>query len=124
MKQTLYRNYQQITIQQSLDNVPPGHIPQIIDCILLADLCHQCKPEDLIDVTGIYSNSNKESLYMDNGFPGFSPVIIANNLIIKDNMFESLTCEDISQILKLSKEPNIGERIAASIAPSIFGQDI
>lgn len=125
MEQTLYRNYQKITIQESPGSIPPGRIPRSKDCVLLADLCDQCKPGDEIDVTGIYSNSYEGSLNTDNGFPVFATVIMANHLIVKDNkhIVESLTDEDVSQILKLSKDHKIGERIAASIAPSIYGHD-
>jgi len=125
MEQTLYRNYQKITIQESPGSIPPGRIPRSKECILLADLCDQCKPGDEIDVTGIYSNSYEGSLNTGNGFPVFATVIMANYLIIKDNkhIVESLTDEDVSQILKLAKEHKIGERIAASIAPSIYGHD-
>uniref|UniRef100_A0A2S2R8N4 DNA replication licensing factor MCM2 n=1 Tax=Sipha flava TaxID=143950 RepID=A0A2S2R8N4_9HEMI len=125
MEQTLYRNYQRITIQESPGTIPPGRIPRSKDCVLLADLCDQCKPGDEIDVTGIYSNSYEGSLNTGNGFPVFATVIMANHLIVKDNkhIVESLTDEDVSQILKLSKDHKIGERIAASIAPSIYGHD-
>ncbi|KAL4142954.1 hypothetical protein QTP88_005342 [Uroleucon formosanum] len=125
MEQTLYRNYQKITIQESPGSIPPGRIPRSKECILLADLCDQCKPGDEIDVTGIYSNSYEGSLNTGNGFPVFATVIMANYIIIKDNkhIVECLTDEDVSQILKLAKEHKIGERIAASIAPSIYGHD-
>lgn len=125
MEQTLYRNYQKITLQESPGSIPPGRIPRSKECILLADLCDQCKPGDEIDVTGIYSNNYEGSLNTGNGFPVFATVIMANHLIVKDNkhIVESLTDEDVSQILKLAKDHKIGERIAASIAPSIFGHD-
>lgn len=50
---------------------------------------------------------------------------MANHLIVKDakHIVESLTDEDVSAIIKLSKDHLIGERIVASIAPSIYGHD-
>lgn len=42
MEQTLYRNYQKITLQESPGRIPAGRIPRSKDCILLADLCDTC----------------------------------------------------------------------------------
>lgn len=125
MEQTVYRNYQKITIQESPGKIPAGRIPRSKACILLADLCDRAKPGDEIDVTGIYTNNYDGSLNTEQGFPVFSTVIIANHIMVKDckQIVQSLTDEDISAITKLSKDHNIGERIVASIGPSIFGHE-
>lgn len=125
MEQTLYRNYQKITLQESPGRIPAGRIPRSKDCILLANLCDMCKPGDEVEVTGIYTNNYDGSLNTDNGFPVFATVIIANHLLVKDSkqVVQSLTDEDIQTIQKLSKDPRITERIIASIAPSIYGHD-
>lgn len=125
MEQTIYRNYQKITLQESPGRIPAGRVPRSKDCILLADLCDRCKPGDEVDVTGIYSNSYDGSLNVDNGFPVFSTVIFANHLVVKDckQIVQSLTDDDISAIIKMSKDHRIADRIIASIAPSIYGHD-
>lgn len=125
MEETVYRNYQKITIQESPGKIPAGRMPRSKDCILLADLTDRCKPGDEVDVTGVYTNNYDGSLNTEHGFPVFATVILANHLIVKDSkhIVESLTDEDISAIMKLSKDHRIGERIVASIAPSIFGHD-
>lgn len=125
MEQTLYRNYQKVTLQESPGRIPAGRVPRSKDCILLADLCDRCKPGDEVDITGIYTNSYDGSLNVDNGFPVFSTVIFVNHLMVKDckQIVQSLTDDDISSIIKLSKDHRIADRIIASIAPSIFGHD-
>ncbi|RZF34923.1 hypothetical protein LSTR_LSTR011417 [Laodelphax striatellus] len=125
MEQTLYRNYQKITLQESPSRVPAGRIPRAKDCIMLGDLCDRCKPGDEIDITGVYTNSYDGSLNTDNGFPVFATVILANHVTVKDSkqIVESLTDDDISDIIKLSKDHRIGERIFNSIAPSIYGHE-
>jgi DNA replication licensing factor MCM2 len=125
MEQTLYRNYQKITLQESPGRIPAGRIPRSKDCILLSDLCDTCKPGDEVEVTGIYTNNYDGSLNTDNGFPIFATVIIANNILVKDSkqVVSSLTDEDIATIQRLSKDPKIAERIVASIAPSIYGHE-
>ncbi|XP_043271583.1 DNA replication licensing factor Mcm2 [Venturia canescens] len=125
MEQTIYRNYQKITLQESPGRIPAGRIPRSKDCILLSDLCDRCKPGDEVDITGIYTNSYDGSLNTEQGFPVFSTVLFANHLHVKDSkdIVESLTEEDISSILALSKDHRIADRIVASIGPSIYGHD-
>lgn len=125
MEQTLYRNYQKITLQESPGRIPAGRIPRSKDCILLSDLCDVCRPGDEIDVTGIYTNNYDGSLNTDHGFPVFATVIISNHIIVKDSkqVVQSLTDEDIMTIQKLSKDPRIYERIVTSISPSIYGHE-
>ncbi|XP_015117637.1 DNA replication licensing factor Mcm2 [Diachasma alloeum] len=125
MEQTIYRNYQKITVQESPGRIPAGRIPRSKDCILLADLCDRCKPGDEIDLTAIYTNSYDGSLNTEQGFPVFSTVLLANHVFVKDSkeIVDSLTEEDISSILKLSKDHRIVERIIASIAPSVYGHE-
>lgn len=125
MEQTLYRNYQKITIQESPGSIPAGRIPRSKDCILLSDLCDLCKPGDEIEVTGVYTNNYDGSLNTDHGFPVFATVILANHIVVNDSkkVVASLTDEDIATIQKLSKDPRIGERIVTSMAPSIYGHE-
>ena len=44
--QTLYQNYQRITIQESPGKVVAGRLPRSKDAILLADLVDSCRPGD------------------------------------------------------------------------------
>lgn len=125
MEQTLYRNYQKVTLQESPGRIPAGRIPRSKDCILLADLCDLCRPGDEIEVTGIYTNNYDGSLNTDNGFPVFATVILVNHIVVKDSkqVVASLTDEDIATIQKLSKDPRIADRIICSMAPSIYGHN-
>ena len=45
-EQTLYRNYQKVTLQESPGSVPAGRVPRHKDCVLLADLIDTCRPGD------------------------------------------------------------------------------
>ncbi|KAK1126342.1 MCM DNA helicase complex subunit [Melipona bicolor] len=125
MEQTIYRNYQKITIQESPGKIPAGRIPRSKECILLSDLCDRCKPGDEVDVTAIYTNNYDGSLNTEQGFPVFATVLLTNHLIVKDSkeIVESLTEEDISSIVSLSKDHQIMDRIVASIAPSIYSHE-
>nr|CAD2150270.1 unnamed protein product [Meloidogyne enterolobii] len=123
-EETIYHNYQRITIQESPNLVAAGRLPRSKEVILLGDLCDSCKPGDEIELTGIYTNSYDGSLNTRQGFPVFNTVIIANHIVRKDRLeSDSLTDEDIKAIRELAKHPQIAQRIFASIAPTIYGHD-
>ncbi|XP_057950035.1 DNA replication licensing factor MCM2 [Malania oleifera] len=125
IEQTIYRNYQKITLQESPGIVPAGRLPRYKEVILLNDLIDCARPGEEIEVTGIYTNNFDLSLNTKNGFPVFATVIEANYVTKKQDLFSAykLTQEDKEEIEKLSKDPRIGERIIKSIAPSIYGHE-
>ncbi|XP_033116539.1 DNA replication licensing factor mcm2-like [Anneissia japonica] len=125
MEQTLYQDYQRITIQESPGKVAPGRLPRSKEAILLADLVDCCKPGDEVELTGIYHNNYDGSLNTANGFPVFATVILVNYICKRDDkmIVGALTDEDVKAIIALSKDERIAERIFASIGPSIYGHD-
>merc|ERR550534_2836651 len=125
MEQTIYQNYQRITIQEAPGKVVAGRLPRSKDAILLGDLCDSCKPGDEIELTGVYTNNYDGSLNTAQGFPVFATVLLANHIAKKDgnSSTKSLTDEDIKAIVALSKDERLAERIVASIGPSIYGHN-
>ncbi|KIJ18918.1 hypothetical protein PAXINDRAFT_109366 [Paxillus involutus ATCC 200175] len=124
-EQTVYRNYQKMTLQESPGSVPPGRLPRHREVILLWDLIDQAKPGEEIEVTGIYRNNFDASLNSKNGFPVFSTVIEANHINKKEDLFAAfrLTEEDEKEIRALARDERIRKRIIKSIAPSIYGHE-
>ncbi|XVE91023.1 hypothetical protein DITRI_Ditri20bG0122800 [Diplodiscus trichospermus] len=125
IEQTVYRNYQKLTLQESPGTVPAGRLPRYKEVILLNDLIDCARPGEEIEVTGIYTNNFDMSLNTKNGFPVFATVIEANYVTKKQDLFSAykLTQEDKEEIEKLAKDTQIGERIIKSIAPSIYGHE-
>ncbi|KAI4368548.1 hypothetical protein MLD38_017095 [Melastoma candidum] len=125
VEQTIYRNYQKLTLQESPGIVPAGRLPRYKEVILLNDLIDCARPGEEIEVTGIYTNNFDLSLNTKNGFPVFATLVEANYVAKKQDLFSAykLTQEDKAEIQKLSKDPRIGERIVKSIAPSIYGHE-
>ncbi|KAF1745531.1 hypothetical protein MXB_192 [Myxobolus squamalis] len=123
MENTLYRNYQRIKIQECPGKVSAGRLPRAKDIVLLADLVDICKPGDEIDVTGIYKNNYDLGMNSSQIFPIFMTVIEANYVSQRDSssILRTLSDEDVKQIIKLSKESGISDKIINSIAPSIHG---
>ncbi|KAH9924901.1 MCM-domain-containing protein [Fomitopsis serialis] len=124
-EQTVYRNYQKMTLQESPGSVPPGRLPRHREVILLWDLIDMAKPGEEIEVTGIYRNNFDASLNSKNGFPVFSTVLEANHVNKKEDQFAAfrLTEEDEKEIRMLAKDDRIRKRIVKSIAPSIYGHE-
>ena len=120
-EQTVYQNYQKITLQESPGSVPAGRLPRYKDVILLEDLIDLARPGDEIEVTGVYTYSYDFNVNKKNGFPVFSTEILANHIAKKEDAFAAfrITDDDRREIRKLSKEPRIADRIFASMAPSI-----
>ncbi|KAH7907456.1 MCM-domain-containing protein [Hygrophoropsis aurantiaca] len=124
-EQTVYRNYQKMTLQESPGSVPPGRLPRHREVILLWDLIDNAKPGEEIEVTGIYRNNFDASLNSKNGFPVFSTIIEANHINKKEDLFAAfrLTEEDEKEMRALSRDDRIRKRIIKSIAPSIYGHE-
>jgi len=125
LSQTVYRNYQKLTLQESPGSVPAGRLPRHREVILLWDLIDSAKPGDEVEVTGIYRNNFDTSLNVKNGFPVFSTVLEANHVNKKEDLFASfrLTEDDEKAIRALARDERIGKRIIKSMAPSIYGHD-
>ncbi|XP_027329756.1 DNA replication licensing factor MCM2 isoform X1 [Abrus precatorius] len=125
IEQTIYRNFQKLTLQESPGIVPAGRLPRYKEVILLNDLIDCARPGEEIEVTGIYTNNFDLSLNTKNGFPVFATVVEANYVTKRHDLFSAykLTQEDKEEIENLGKDPRIGERIIKSIAPSIYGHE-
>ncbi|OQR91534.1 DNA replication licensing factor Mcm2 [Achlya hypogyna] len=122
--QTVYRNYQKLTLQESPGSVPPGRVPRSKEVILLADLIDRARPGDEVAITGVYTNAPDPTQGVRDGFPVFRTVIEANHIErTAEGTTTVLTAEDKKRILALSKRPDIGPLLIRSIAPSIYGHE-
>lgn len=122
-EKTVYRNYQKLTLQESPGTVPAGRLPRHREVILLWDLIDKAKPGEEIEVTGTYRNNYDAQLNNRNGFPVFATILEANNVVKSHDQLAGfrLTEEDEQAIRKLSKDPQIVDKIIHSMAPSIYG---
>jgi len=125
LKETVYRNYQKVTLQESPGSVPAGRLPRSKDVLLLNDLVDYARPGEEIIVTGVFEHSFQASQNAKHGFPVYSTHIKANHIAKKGSAYAAarLTDEDRNEIRELARDPRIGERIIKSIAPSIYGHE-
>lgn len=123
--ETVYRDYQKLTLQESPGVVPAGRLPRSKEVILINDLIDCARPGEEVEITGIYCYGYDVSLNMRNSFPVFSTHLEANHVCKREDLFSiyALTDEDKHEIITLSRDPKIGERIIRSIAPSIYGHE-
>ncbi|KAJ2356162.1 MCM DNA helicase complex subunit [Coemansia erecta] len=124
-EQTVYRNYQRLTLQETPGSVPPGRLPRHREVVLLWDLIDCAKPGEEIEVTGVFTHTLDMALHQKQGFPVFSTVIEANHVSKRADEFAAvrLTEEDKRAIRGLARDENIGRRVIKSIAPSIYGHE-
>ncbi|CAJ2503166.1 Uu.00g105600.m01.CDS01 [Anthostomella pinea] len=122
-EKTVYRNYQKLSLQESPGTVPAGRLPRHREVILLWDLIDRVKPGEEIEVTGIYRNNYDAQLNNRNGFPVFATILEANNVVKSHDQLAGfrLTEEDEQKIRKLSRDPQIIDKVINSMAPSIYG---
>ena len=71
-EQTVYCNYQKLTLQESPGSVPAGRLPRHKEVVLLWDLIDVARPGEEIEVTGVYTCNLDNSLNRKSGFPVFS----------------------------------------------------
>lgn len=128
-EQTVYRNYQRISVQESPGSMPAGRLPRHKEAIFLWDLVDVAKPGEEIELIGIYKNSYDGVLNAKNGFPVFATVIEANNIKRREggsNNDDSsspyqITLEEERTFRAMASQPDIISKIISSIAPSIYG---
>ena len=120
-----YRNYQRANLQETPGSVPPGRVPRSKEVVFTDDLIDSARPGEEVEVTGIFEQRFDNGLTLSSGFPVFSTFLKANHVRKREDASAAanLSEKDIQDILELSRDPNIGQRIVQSIAPSIFGHD-
>ena len=72
--QTVYQNYQRITIQESPGKGAAGRLPRSKDAILLADLVDMCKPGDeIVSLSESLSLNKPQVTHVDFGESHLTP---------------------------------------------------
>lgn len=121
--QSEFVDAQKIRVQESPEGLRGGERPQNIDIHIEDDITGEVTAGDTVRVSGVLHLDQQESqgekstmfdIYMD----GVS-------VEIEDDRFEdmSISEEEKKQIISLSDEDDIYDRMVASMAPSIYGYD-
>lgn len=120
---------QRLVVEESPEDLIGGEQPRRLSIFLKEDLVdpkmeEKSTPGSRIRIIGILKEIPKTS---ESGgiLTRYDIAIEANNVIPLEETFEDLdiTEEDERQIKELAADPNVLEKLAAGIAPSIYGYD-
>eukprot|EP00933_Yihiella_yeosuensis_P034371 TRINITY_DN2786_c0_g1_i1.p1 TRINITY_DN2786_c0_g1~~TRINITY_DN2786_c0_g1_i1.p1 ORF type:complete len:899 (+),score=221.20 TRINITY_DN2786_c0_g1_i1:65-2761(+) len=121
-QQTIYQNYQKVTLQESPSSVEPGKMPRSKEVILTGDQVDTIRPGDELSLTGIYRCLYDAATNARTNFPVYKTDIQSIHISRKGDLkLIQISDDQQQQILDLAKDPNIRERFIASMAPSIYG---
>jgi DNA replication licensing factor MCM2 len=122
-EETVYRNFQKIVVQETPGSVPAGRMPRSKEVVITGDLVDSVRPGDQVEVIGIFKSKLDGLANIRSGFPVLKSHIEANGVKRRNELkMGSLGEEDKREILELSKDPNIRDRLIATVAPSIYGE--
>jgi len=116
-------NVQDIWIQESPEELPPGQLPRTLRVKITGDIVDTARPGDNVSIVGVPRVFPRKA-----GKTGKSSVF---DLFLEANSIEVLgkepeaipTLEEVNRIRELSKDPWIHKKIISSIAPSIYGYE-
>jgi len=115
---------QKIEIQENPEGLRGGAQPERLNIHLEDDLVGEIAPGDRVIVNGIlYSMQRRRGTFR---LTSFNKTMNAISVESQEMAFEEVevTEEDEKEILKISEDPDIYNKMIKSIAPTIFGMDI
>jgi len=117
-------DFQKIELQESPEGLRGGAQPERISVYLEDDLVGDIAPGDRVIVNGIlHSHQRRRGAYR---LTAFDKILSAISIEKQELAFEEVevTDEDEKEILEVSKDPKIYEKIRESIAPTIYGMEV
>ncbi|MFB6156602.1 MAG: minichromosome maintenance protein MCM [Haloferacaceae archaeon] len=119
--QSEFVDSQKLRVQESPEGLRGGETPQSIDVNVEDDVTGKVTAGDHVTVTGVLhieqmGGQNEKSPVFDLYMDGVA-------VEIEDEEFENMDIdeEDVTEILELSEDPDIYDRMVGSIAPTIYG---
>ncbi|MFW5938977.1 MAG: LAGLIDADG family homing endonuclease, partial [Halolamina sp.] len=121
--QSEFVDSQKLRVQESPEGLRGGETPQSIDVDIEDDVTGNVTAGDHVTVTGVLhieqiTQGQEKTALFDLYMDGVT-------VEMEDEEFENMeiTDEDIAEIIELSNEPDIYERMVGSIAPAIYGYE-
>ena len=119
--QSVYKDHQTAVIQEMPEHAPAGQLPRSVSVVLEDDLVDRVKPGDRVQIMGVYMATVSDPVQLST----FRTVLMANNIrqVLQDSSLQTFTDGDIKNIRAVGRTPDVYDRMAASLAPSIYGHD-
>jgi replicative DNA helicase Mcm len=119
--QSEFVDSQKLRIQESPEGLRGGETPESIDVHVEDDICGAVTPGDHVVITGVLRLEQQGS--GNDASPIFDVYMEGDAIEIEDEEFEDMDISeaDKQEIVALSQEDDLYERMVDSIAPSIYG---
>jgi len=114
---------QKLRVQESPDDLRGGEQPQTLDVDVDDDLAGIVAPGDRVVISGILRSFQRTTQQGKSTF--FDLVLDGVSIEIEDKEFEDIEIskEEIEEIIKFGKDPEVYKKVIYSIAPSIYGYE-
>ncbi|MCQ2819747.1 MAG: ATP-binding protein [archaeon] len=117
-----FKDHQVILIQEPPERTPVGQLPRSIEVIVEEDLVDKVKPGDRVEAHGVFKCISSQAT----SYSGIvRTVLIATDIAKMNEEIDKpeISGEDIKDIDKLSKKPDLLKTIAESLCPGIYGHE-
>ena len=124
-EESTFIDTQDVRIQERPEDLPPGQLPRWLDIKLLErDLVDSARPGDHVAVVGV-TRAVAARLPKVGQLRSFRLHLDSNHIDVESKEPEKvlITPEEEKQILELSKDPEIHNKILHSLAPSVYGYE-
>jgi len=119
-----FEEFQELTVQELPEELPPGQLPQGIPVYVRGDLAGKIRPGDRVSLTGIV-DARPEGQIRPGRRPLYTVYVNAVYLETESGISEEVKLTDLEKqkIIAMRDDPDLENKIIASIAPSIYGYD-
>jgi replicative DNA helicase Mcm len=130
---SIFIDFQMVRLQELPEDLPAGQLPHYVEVTVMGDLVDQCRPGDRIMLTGIIrieqeqmAPQAKTSLFRLR-MEGNNIEYLGGRAGSKDTRTVeriAISTEDERQIRAIGSKPDAYEKLIASFAPHIYGQEV
>lgn len=130
---SIFVDFQMVRLQELPEDLPAGQLPHYMEVTVIGDLVDQCRPGDRVMLTGIVrieaeqlAPQVKTSLFRLR-MEGNNIEYLGGRAGSKDTRSVervAISTEDERQIRTIASKPDAYEKLVASFAPHIYGQEV
>eukprot|EP00954_Amorphochlora_amoebiformis_P002157 168917-Amorphochlora_amoeboformis.AAC.1 len=118
-----FEKFQELMIQELPEEVPVGNVPRSITVYLNGELTRKCNPGDILTVKGIFLVQPHKGYKAIRAGLRAETFIDAQQIVSHKKNYHNLdlTSQEIREVKKMARDPDVFRKMANSIAPEIFG---
>lgn len=120
-----FSSFQEVKIQEMADQVPVGHIPRAMTVHLYGNTTRTMSPGDIVNISGIFLPTPYTGMRAMRLGLLTDTYLEAHHVRQLKKQYEAMAVTDRieAQIAELKQSPDLYDKLAASIAPEIYGHD-